>query len=327
MTKQLFFLLAISVLFSSSMCAQKPIIIEMVKIDWKDYPGVFTDSTKTEFKKHLSFFSKVEMYEITYLSDGLKIQSFASIPKAEGKHPVIVYNRGGNRDFGALQLFKNGERAKYPAGFYFSKLASEGYLVVGCNYRGSGKSEGADEFGGKDVNDVLNLIEALQELPQADTSRIGMYGWSRGGMMTYLTLPKTNKVKAAVVGGAPTDKTIIDRPDMESGVYAELIPNYWDNKEEELKKRSAVYFADKFPKDVPILILHGNSDWRVKSSHALNLALAFDKHRVPYRLKIFEGGDHGVSAFRKERDQDVVDWFDRYLKNGEALPNMEMHGN
>jgi len=78
--------------------------------------------------------------------------------------------------------------------------------------------------------------------------------------MTYLTLPRTNEIKAAAVGGAPADKTIIDRPNLESNVYAELIPKYWDNKEAELKKRSAVYFADKFPNNVPILMLHGNSD-------------------------------------------------------------------
>ncbi|MFK8055201.1 MAG: alpha/beta hydrolase family protein [Saprospiraceae bacterium] len=308
-----------------SCAAQTPVIVEKTKIDWNDYPGVFTDATKTEFKKHLAFFANVDMYEVTYLSDGLKIQSFAAVPKAAGEHPVIIYNRGGNRDFGALQLLR--EKYKYPAAYQFSKLANEGYVVIGCNYRGCGDSEGEDEFGGRDVNDVLNLIEAVKEIPKADETRIGMYGWSRGGMMTYLTLPRTTSIKAAVVGGAPSDKRIIERPDMETNVYAELIPKYWDNKEAELKKRSAVLFADKFPADVPILILHGDADVKVKSAHAENMALAFDKYGIPYRLKIFEGGDHGLSQFRAERDQDVLDWFNLYLKNGTAFPDTKLQKN
>jgi len=153
-----------------------------------------------------------------------------------------------------------------------------------------------------------------------------MYGWSRGGMMTYLALTKTNKIKAAVVGGAPSDKTIIDRPDMETGVYAELIPNYWKNKERALKKRSAVYFVDKFPKNVPILMLHGNADWRVKPEHSLKLALEFEKYRIPYKLIMFEGADHGINEHWKEVDEQVLSWFNKYLKNKEPLPNMKYHG-
>jgi len=318
-------ILILVTLLNFSCTAQEARIVEKQKINWEDYEGLYENLEEKKFSEKFHFLENVNMYEITYLSDGLKIQSFAAIPKKEGKHPVIIYNRGGNRDFGALQLFRG--KFKYPVAYYFSKMASEGYVVIGCNYRGCGESEGNDEFGGKDINDVLNLIEVVKEIPEADDTKIGMYGWSRGGMMTYLTLPRTNQIKAAVVGGAPSDKTIIDRPNMETNVYAELIPNYWENKEEELKKRSAFYFADQFPKNVPLLILHGNSDWRVESSNSLKLAMELDKHRVPYRLKIYEGGDHGLREFREEVDYEVMNWFKRFLKDEETLPNMELHGN
>lgn len=304
--------------------AQQSLIIEQNKVFWKNYPKLYKDIQKEEFIAPFYFLKDVEVEEISYWSDGLKIEAYVAMPKKEGKYPVIIYNRGGNRDFGALQLFK-GDR-KVPVAYFFSKLAKEGYVVIGCNYRGCGKSEGKDEFGGKDVNDVLNLIEVVKELPKADANKIGMYGWSRGGMMTYLALSKSNQIKAAIVGGAPADKTVIERPEMEQRVLAELIPNYWENKEAELKKRSACYFADQLPKQVPILILHGNADWRVTSSNALKMALALDKNRVPYRLKIFEGGDHGLRAFRKEVDQEVLAWFERFLKKGEPCPSMEYKG-
>ena len=285
------------------------------------------DSIKTELKliKLYHHLDSIDIFEIIYWSDGLKIQSFAAIPKKEGKYPVIIFNRGGNRDFGALSFLR--KERKYPVAIGFSTLASNGYIVIGCNYRGGGKSEGSDEFGGKDVNDILNLIEVVKELPKADSDKIGMYGWSRGGMMTYLALTKTNQIKVAVVGAGKTDLTKIDRPRMETNVYAELMPDYWKNKEAELKKRSAVFFADKFSKNVPILLLHGNADWRVKSTEALQLALKFEEYRIPYRLKIYEGADHGIREFRKEKDEEVISWFDRFLKNGEALPKMDFHGN
>lgn len=317
----LFMIIILSVSFSH---AQTPRIISQKKVDWKNFPKLYLDFEKEQFIKPFSALAEVDVTEITYWSDSLKIEAFAAIPKKEGKYPIIIYNRGGNRDFGALQLFKG--KGKYPVAYFFTQLAKEGYIVIGCNYRGCGNSEGKDEFGGKDVNDILNLIEVLKELPQADVSRIGMYGWSRGGMMTYLALTKTNQIKAAAVGGAPTDQTTMDRSGMETGVYAELIPDYWNNKETELKKRSACYFADQFSKEVPILMLHGNADWRVKSTQSLKLALELEKHRVPYRLKIFEGGNHGLSSFREEVNQEVLTWFDRFLKNNEATPNMILKG-
>ncbi len=270
------------------------------------------------WKEKYQYIDSVDIHKITYLSDGLKIKGFMVKPKKSGKYPCVIYNRGGNRDFGALN-------SSFSA-LELGRIAKEGYVVIASQYRGNGGSEGQEEFGGNDVNDVTILTEVLKEVKEADVSRIGMFGWSRGGMMTYIALTKTDKVKVAVVGGARSDLTIIERKGMESGVYAELIPDYENNKELELKKRSAIHWVEKFPKEVPILLLHGNSDWRVKSSNSLKLALEFEKHRVPYRLKIFEGADHGINEFKNEMNDEVINWFDKYLKNEEPLPDMEYHG-
>lgn len=272
------------------------------------------------WKTPYQYIDSINIFDITYLSDGLKIKGWMAKPQKEGTYPCIIFNRGGNRDFGAL--------SKLRSAFLLGRLAKEGYIVIASQYRGGGGSEGQEEFGGKDVNDVIQLIDVLAEVEGADTSKIGMYGWSRGGMMTYIALTQTDRIKAAAVGGAVSDNfaTIEDRPDMETYVLAELIPNYDTKKEEELTKRSAIKWADKFPKDVPVLLLHGNSDWRVKCNQSLKMAMALDKVRVPYRLVIFEGADHGISEHKEEVNKQILDWFDKYLKNGEALPNMEYHG-
>ncbi len=322
MKQFLFLLLIISQISTCHAQETESRLIEERLIDWQDYPRFFEDAEKTTFLDTYKPIANVDVYELFYESDGHKIQAFAAVPKAEGTYPVIIFNRGGNRDLGALQVLP--KKGSYSVAYNFPRLAQEGFVVIGCNYRGGGKSEGQDEFGGADVNDVLNLIEVVEEIPKADANNIGMYGFSRGGMMTYLTLPKTDRIKAAVIVGGPTDKTIIDRPNMETMVYSELIPDYWNQKEEELKKRSAVYFADRLPRDVPILLLHGNIDWRVKSTHALNMALEFEKYRIPYRLKIFEGAGHTIREFQVEKEQEIVSWFNRFLKQNEAIPNMQL---
>ena len=318
-------LILIAIIFTNCQAqSNKLLLSERLISDWSKYPIyprlIESNNGSEEWKEEYKYLDSIDVYGITYLSDGLQIRGLMAKPKEAGSYPCIIYNRGGNREFGSLKVAHGA--------ISLGQIAKEGYVVIASQYRGNGGSEGQEEFGGKDVNDVIILTEVLKEVESADTEKIGMYGWSRGGMMTYIALTKTDKIKTAVVGGAVSDnyETIKDRPEMETKVIAELIPNYEKQKEEELDKRSAIKWADKFPKDVPILILHGNADWRVKPEQSLRLALEFEKYRIPYRLVMFEGGDHGISEHRKEVDEEVINWFNKYLKNEKPLPNMEYHG-
>lgn len=320
------FKLLVLVLLITDVQAQSSKLLLSKKLisDWSSLPLydrlVEEKEGVKQWKEDYTYLDSIEVYVITYLSDGLKIKGLMVKPKKQAKYPCIIYNRGGNREFGTLKIAHGSLR--------LGPLAKEGYVVIASQYRGNGGSEGREEFGGQDVNDVTILTEVLKEVEGADPTNIGMYGWSRGGMMTYIALSKTDKIKAAVVGGAVSDNfsSIEDRPMMEEKVYAELVPNYAVNKEEELTKRSAIKWVDQFSKEVPILMLHGNADWRVKPEQSLTLALAFEKHRIPYRLIIFEGGDHGISEHRDEVNEQVISWFNSYLKNEKSLPNMEYHG-
>lgn len=59
---------------------------------------------------------------------------------------------------------------------------------------------------------------------------------------------------------------------------------------------------------------------------SLRLASAFQKLKIPYRLVMYEGADHGLSEFRQEANTEIIKWLDRYVKNSEPLPNLEPHG-
>lgn len=262
----------------------------------------------------------LKYYRITYSSDGLKVTAYGIEPREKGKYPCIISNRGGNRDFGQWTPISIGR--------FLARLASWDYIVIASQYRGCDGGEGIEEFGGKDIDDVLNLIPVLGQIPNADTSRIGIEGTSRGGMMTYLALKKTCIFKAAVVTAGLTNafNNISSRPEMEKNVFSELVPNYWANKETNLKERSAIFWADKLCNKTPLLIMHGSSDWRVLPSESLDLVNKLYQYKHPTKFILYEGADHSITEFRDERFMEMKKHFDYYLRDNKKLPNMEPHG-
>lgn len=257
---------------------------------------------------------RVAIQAVTYLSDGLKVKGYLAAPKQGANLPCVIYNRGGSRDFGAL----NDQRAAS----FLAPIASWGYVVVASNYRGSPGSEGKDEFGGADVNDVLHLLPLLGSKPQADTSRVGIYGWSRGGLMTYLALTKTDQIAAAVIGAGASDAfdAARRRPEMETQVYAQLIPGFATNRDAALAARSPVLWADKLAKKTPLLLLQGSADSRVHPSQAFKMAEQLFAHQHPFRLVFFEGGEHGLFEHQAEVDRLTRDWLDRYVRDHKPVP-------
>ncbi|RKZ16528.1 hypothetical protein DRQ50_06015 [bacterium] len=272
-------------------------------------------------RPEMAYLADVTMDEITYVSDGLRVEGHLIVPRAPGPHPCVVYNRGGNREFGANSPLR--------VAYRLARFASWGYVVVASQYRGNAGGEGQEEFGGADVADVLNLIPLLESLnDEADAARIGVVGFSRGGMMTYLALAQTDRFKAAVIGAGVADsRTVIaDRPDMETYVYAELIPDYHQVKEEALAARSALAWPERLCATSPILLLHGTADWRVDPGQSMSMGRALYDLRRPFRLVMYEGADHGLSEHRIEAYGQIRRWLDRYVRDGEELPDLEPHG-
>jgi dipeptidyl aminopeptidase/acylaminoacyl peptidase len=264
---------------------------------------------------------RARFWKFTYESDGLKVCGYMAAPRQSGPLPCVIENRGGNRDFGAW-TDTNSVR-------WMAPLAAAGYFVIASNYRGSPGSEGREEFGGADVNDVLNLLPLIDSLKEEiDPARIGMEGWSRGGMMTYLALTRTKRIAAAVIGSGEVDlaEGIKLRPEMETNVIGELVPGYATNKARALRARSAVHWPEKLAKDTPILLLAGTADWRVNPMNSLRMAEKLYQQRHPFRIVMFEGGDHGLSEHRDERDRITLNWFNTYVRDRRPWPSLEPHG-
>ena len=151
------------------------------------------------FAQGFDYLSQVEASSITYMSEGLRIKGFYVKPAGPGPFPCIIFNRGGNREFGSINPMVMAN--------IICRMASWGYLVVASQYRGGCGSEGGDEFGGADIADVMSLFDLIDNDVCADSGRIGMYGGSRGGMMTYLAMAKTSRIRAAVIRCGVSDLT------------------------------------------------------------------------------------------------------------------------
>ena len=244
----------------------------------------------------------LELLKITYMSDGLKIKGFIYKPKVTTgkKLPVIIFNRGGLAD-GAIS----------PANFNYlwemHRYASEGFVVLASQYRGTDGSEGRDEAGGADTNDVMNLIPLARSLDYVDMSRLFMWGYSRGAIMTLQALKRGAPLRAAAVVGAPTDYlALADNPGF-LAFAANTFPDFAARKEEHLRSRSSVLWADQI--NVPLLIIQGGADPGVKPAQAMALAQKLDDAGRIYELIIYAKDDHPVSHNAEDRLRRTIDWF------------------
>ncbi|MCC7357497.1 prolyl oligopeptidase family serine peptidase [Candidatus Uhrbacteria bacterium] len=259
---------------------------------------------------------QVRATRIVYTSNKHAVVGFMIEPlDAKGKLPCIIVNRGGSGDFGKItkeNIFSN-----------LAVIAAWGYIVIASQYSGNDGSEGKDEFGGADLEDIFILYKILQRYAKADTSRIGMYGASRGGMMTYMCLARVKWIKAAitVAGIADLFRNQKLRPEMKLN-----FKKMFGGKSEDMKKRSAVYWVNKFSKKTPVLMLHGSADWRVSPEDSLDMSREMLREKIPHRFVLLEGADHGLTEFRKYRFDIVQKWFDRFVKESGELPNLKPHG-
>ncbi len=249
---------------------------------------------------------------ITYLSEGLKINGYIARPSEPGRYPVLLWNRGGFGDRGALDDLR--------AYLILASTALWGYVVLATQYRGNMGSEGEEDWGGRDVYDALNLLKVGEQLDYCDMSRVAIEGASRGGMTTYRAITMDDRFRCGMVHAGVSDLyTLADR----QGGFAETLEEMFgdlppNEKERQLAQRSAVYFADRFPDNVPLLLMHGTDDRRVPISQTEDLAAELKRLGKPFEFVRIEGGGHVAlkDGSYREVDRHRKQWLERYMKQG-----------
>ena len=261
---------------------------------------------RMEFDRREAY-TGIDCRRIRYMSDGLKVVGYIWRPResAGRKFPLVIFNRGGNRERSQLTPWMAG-------GFY--DFVSSGFVVIASQYRGVDGGEGSEEYGGADVRDVRNLLPVARSLDIVDMRNVFVFGNSRGGMMTYLALKHGLQANAAAVTSGVTDLfgNAADHPELVTGIYEPLIPDFGTRRAEVMEERSAVRWADKI--NVPLLILHGTADAQVSATRALEFAQQLQAHGKTYELVMYANDGHGLPMSRQDSDRRVVDWFRRHLR-------------
>lgn len=291
-----------------------PIVLAVEELDLTPAARDIADPALRD--RYLARLARVSVRRIRYKANSLAITGFVAMPRTGQALPCIVSLRGGSGDFGAYSAVRiMGDLALY---------ADQGYVVIATQYPGVDGGEGKDAFGGPDDLESINALKRiLSWIPQADTSRIGVKGNSRGGLMAYMLLREANWVRAAVIGAATTDQFMQAK---ERAGWRAHQASMFKRTRAELLRRSPARWAGELPRKAPILIMHGTADARVSPMHSLRMSSQLLKYLVPHRLVLFEGVDHATGEFQEEYVQNALRWFKQYLAPDRKLPNVKPHG-
>jgi dipeptidyl aminopeptidase/acylaminoacyl peptidase len=269
--------------------------------------------TKTQdaFVANISF-AKVEKI-VSKSADGATVSSLLYIPegvKAE-KLPVIFFIHGGpvSQDEFSFDLSRQ-------------MLAAKGYAVVAVNYRGSNgrglefsKAIYAD-WGNKEVLDIQGAADYLVSKGIVDANRMGIGGWSYGGILTNYSIVKDNRYKAAASGAGSALQLSLYGVDQYILQLDNEIGQPWkdNNYEKYLKMSSPFLNADRIK--TPTLFMVGEKDFNVPAVGSEQMYQALRSIGTPTELIIYPGQFHGISlpSFQKDRFERYIAWFDKYLK-------------
>jgi dipeptidyl aminopeptidase/acylaminoacyl peptidase len=206
-------------------------------------------------------------------------------------------------------------------------LAANGYAVLAVNYRGSccrgerfQKAIFAD-WGHFEVMDVLGAVDAAVRAGIADSARLGIGGWSYGGITTVYAIATTQRFRGAVAGASGINVYALYGTDQYVEQYDLELGAPWANPA--LYQRLAYPFLHADRIRTPTLFMGGALDFNVPITGSEQMYQALRRLGVPTQLVVYPGEWHGISrpSFIRDRMERRVAWFDRYVKGAPAAPS------
>jgi len=199
-------------------------------------------------------------------------------------------------------------------------IAGAGYLVAQPNYRGS-SGRGREysralwgRWGAFEPTDVLAVADRLIADGIADPERLGIAGWSYGGMTTNYTIASTDRFAAAVSGAGISNQITGYGTDQYVRQYELEFGKPWEGLDGYLGASYPFFHADRI--HTPTLFLCGEKDFNVPLINSEQMYQALRSLGVETQLVIYPGQYHGLAkpSYRKDRIERYIGWFDRFLK-------------
>jgi dipeptidyl aminopeptidase/acylaminoacyl peptidase len=237
--------------------------------------------------------------------DGTTIHGFVLKPanyRPGTRYPTLLRIHGGP----VWQYFHDF------ANFDWQVFAAQGYVVVGVNPRGSsGRGEKFSTaifaaWGEKDGDDVLAAVDHLVAGGIADPERLGIGGWSYGGILTNQVIARDRRFKAATSGAGQGNALIGYGTDMYTLEYELELGKPWANLDTWRRVSQPFLRADRI--STPTLFLCGQEDWNVPLINSEQMYQALKSLGRETELVIYPGEAHGI-----KRPSFVQDRMDRYM--------------
>ncbi|MDB4877132.1 MAG: peptidase [Gemmatimonadetes bacterium] len=201
-------------------------------------------------------------------------------------------------------------------------FAANGYAVLNVNYRGSnGRGEKYQQaifadWGNKEVLDLLAGVDYAVSIGVADPDRLGIGGWSYGGILTDYSIATTNRFKAAISGAGSALQLSMYGSDQYIYQYENELGAPWKSQDLWIKLSYPFFHADRIT--TPTMFLGGDKDFNVPVIGGEQMYQALRSLNVPTQLIVYPNQHHGLSlpSFNYDRLERYLGWYDRYLKTG-----------
>ena len=267
-------------------------------------------------RKNAEFLARLKLgavEEISFKSkDGTVINGFVMKPPdyvSGKKYPTILRLHGG-----PVSQFTNEFMLDW------QMFAAHGYVVVACNPRGSsGRGEKFStaiyaDWGNKDAQDVLAAVDYVVAQGLADPARLGVGGWSYGGMLTNYVIAQDSRFKAAVSGAGISNILAGYGTDEYIREYEFELGTPWRNLDVWMRVSFPFLHADRI--FTPTLFLCGQEDFNVPLLNSEQMYQALRSLGRDTQLVIYPGEYHGITkpSYQRDRLERYLAWYDKYLQ-------------
>ena len=252
------------------------------------------------------------------------VEGFASKGKDGAEaHGMLIRPPGvaAGKPLPTIMFIHGGPKAQDGYGFDLSRqmLAAKGFAVVGVNYRGSDgrghawqKAIYAD-WGNKEVVDILGAADYLVSAGISDANRLGIAGWSYGGILTDYTTATDTRFKAASSGAGSALQTSMYGTDQYIVQYDNELGAPWKNPQLWMKLSYPFFKADRIK--TPTLYMSGEKDFNVPTSGSEQMYQALKSVGTEAQLIVYPSQFHGLTlpSYLVDRWTRWGQWFESHL--------------
>jgi dipeptidyl aminopeptidase/acylaminoacyl peptidase len=243
--------------------------------------------------------------------DGADVHALLTLPigyQSGQKYPMLLRIHGGPDGQDAHAFVP--ERQLF---------AGRGYAVLNVNYRGSAGRSAAyqkiifSDWGNKEVIDLLACVDEAVKEGVADPDRLGVGGWSYGGILTDYTIATTSRFKAAISGAGVGNPLAFYGVDQYIIQYDQELGPPWKNLDTYLKLGYPLLHADRI--HTPTLFMGGDKDFNVPLNGGEQMYQALRSLNVSTELVVYPGQFHGFTrpSFIRDRYERYFAWYEKYL--------------